>query len=85
MINTISANDLKVRGISAIKKAIEKSREAIITVRGKDKYVVLPVEDYNRLREYELEAALSETKKEIKEGKFTKESVDKHLKRISSV
>ena len=40
----------------------------IITVRGKNKYVVLPIEKYNYLRECELETALLETKKDIKEG-----------------
>jgi prevent-host-death family protein len=57
--------------------------EIIITVRGKNKYVVLPIEKYNYLRECELETALLETKRDFKEGKFTKESVEKHIKRIT--
>ncbi|MDA3838491.1 MAG: type II toxin-antitoxin system prevent-host-death family antitoxin, partial [Candidatus Delongbacteria bacterium] len=56
--------------------------EAIITVRGKVKFVVLPIEKYNELREFELEAALIESKKEVVEGKAIKESVEDHIKRI---
>ncbi|MDA3885763.1 MAG: type II toxin-antitoxin system prevent-host-death family antitoxin, partial [Candidatus Delongbacteria bacterium] len=57
--------------------------EAIITVRGKVKFVVLPIEKYNELREFELEAALIESKKEVAEGKAIKESVEDHIKRIT--
>jgi hypothetical protein len=32
-----------------------------------------------------LEAAIKETLKEIKDGNFVEESVEKHIKRISSV
>ena len=35
--------------------------------------------------ECELEAALIETKRDIKEGKIIKESVEKHIKRIIGV
>jgi len=57
----------------------------IVTVRGTSKYVILPIEKYNYLRECELEAALLETKRDIKEGKIIKESVEKHIKRITRV
>jgi PHD/YefM family antitoxin component YafN of YafNO toxin-antitoxin module len=80
---TIPANDLKTKGISAIENGIADEQEAIITVRGKEKYVVLDLERYNFLRECELEAALAEVKKEIKEGDFVVESVDAHIQRIT--
>ena len=85
MSELITANELKTKGISAINKILSKSSEAIITVRGKNKFVVLPIDEYNKLREYELEAALEETKREIKDGKFTEESIEEHLKRIKNV
>lgn len=84
MNELITANELKTKGISAINKILSVASEAIITVRGKSKFVVLPIEEYNKLREYELEAALEETKKDLKEGKFFEESVDKHIKRITN-
>lgn len=83
MIQTITANELKTKGISILNDEMSEGDEVIITVRGKSKYVVLPMEKYNYLRECELEAALNETRKDIKEGKIFKESVQKHIKRIT--
>jgi prevent-host-death family protein len=83
MSQTITANDLKTKVVSILNKETSDGDEVIITVRGKNKYVVLPIEKYNYLRECELEAALIETKKDLKEGKFHKESVEKHIKRIT--
>ena len=80
----ITANDLKIRGVAAIKKATSDGNEAIITVRGKNKYVVIPIEKYNKLREYELETALLESKQNLKDGKYYEETVDEHIARITS-
>lgn len=85
MSRVISANELKTKGIKAIEKSLQNEEEAIISVRGKEKFVVLPIDQYNNLREYELEVAIKETLKEIKDGNFVEESVEKHIKRISSV
>lgn len=83
MASTITANDLKTKGVTVLADETADGAEVIITVRGKNKFVVLPIEKYNYLRECELEAALLESKKDIKEGKFVKESVEKHIKRIT--
>jgi len=83
MSEVITANTLKTRGVSILDTETSNGTEVIITVRGKSKYVVLPIEKYNYLRECELEAALLETKRNIKEGKFVIESVKKHIKRIT--
>ncbi len=80
---TIAANELKTKGISAIDALLKDESEAIITVRGEQKYVVLDMKRYNFLRECELEAALMEARKELEEGKFVVESVDEHMQRIS--
>jgi len=82
--NVITANDLKTKGISALKNLTADGFEVIITVRGKAKYVVLPTESYNRLRECELEVALAEVQKDMKKGKYIEESVEKHIKRITN-
>jgi prevent-host-death family protein len=84
MGKVITANELKTKGVTALNDATSDDGEAIITVRGKNKYVVLPIESYNYLRECELEAALIESKKDIKNGKFIEESVEEHIKRIIS-
>lgn len=85
MSDLLTANELKTKGISAINKILSKASEAIITVRGKNKFVVLPIDEYNKLREYELEAALKETKKDLQEGKIVEESIKEHIKRITNV
>ena len=83
MAQTITANELKTRGVSILSDETADGEEVIITIRGKNKFVVLPIEKYNYMRECELEAALAQSRKDIKEGKFIKESVEKHIKRIT--
>jgi len=83
MTNILTANELKIKGATALKNATSGSNEAIITIRGKNEYVVLPIALYNRLRECELEIALIESKKDIENGKFIEESVEDHIKRIT--
>ena len=81
-MKTIAANELKTRGVSSIEKALESDAEATISVRGQERYVVMAMEEYNRLRVCELEAALYETRKQVADGDFIEESVDEHLTRI---
>ena len=83
MAQTITANELKTKGVTVLTDETSDGTEVIITVRGQNKFVVLPIEKYNYLRECELEAALLESKRDLKEGKFVKESVEKHIKRIT--
>jgi prevent-host-death family protein len=85
MNNIITANELKTKGVSALEEITNQDSEAIITVRGKNKFVVLSIEEYNYLREYELEAAINESLKDIKAGRVFDESIDDHMKRISGV
>jgi hypothetical protein len=81
----ISANDLKVKGISAIEDITSSGSEAVITVRGKQKYIVMTIEEYNKLREFELEAAIIESKQDILQGRFKTDSIENHLNRIRNV
>ncbi len=85
MGNIITANDLKIKGVSIIDEVTSNNNEAIITVRGKNRYVVLSIEEYNQLREYELEAAIKESIEDIKNGKIIEESIEEHMKRITGV
>ena len=78
----IKANENKTKGMAWIDEAVKKQGEAVISVRGKDRYVVMDMETYNRLRVCELEAALYQARREIAEGKGIEESVDEHLNRI---
>jgi len=42
----------------------------------------MKMEQYNYLREMELEAALYETQQDIAEGRFSNESIEKHIEDI---
>lgn len=84
MNNIIAANDLKTKGVRAISEIIEHEYEAIISIRGKSKFVVIPIESYNYLRECELESALAESKRDIENGDVYNDSIDQHIKRITS-
>ncbi len=81
----ISANDLKTKGISAIELALSDSPEAIVSVRGKDKFVVIELAHYHYLRECELDAALAETRADLAAGRAVKESPAAHLKRLDKL
>lgn len=78
----IAANDLKVRGVKAIEEEMEHFDEVGITVRGKVKYVVMKVEKFDELREYELDKALAEARQDIKEVRFVIETLEEHIKRL---
>lgn len=81
-MTSITANDLKTKGVSVVESALQNDGEAVITVRGERKYVVLDFITYNKLREYELDLAVQEARNDIAEGKYKSESVDKHMKRV---
>ena len=80
----LSANDIKVKGVSAIEAALQNQAEATITVRGKDKYVVMEVAQYNYLRECEIEAALAQTQADMSAGRMVKESAQAHLAKLDA-
>ncbi|KXS32519.1 MAG: prevent-host-death protein [Candidatus Gallionella acididurans] len=81
-MSTLTANDLKTKGIAAIETALAERPEAIVSVRGKERFVVMDIAQYHYLRECELEAALAETHADIKAGRFVKESPAAHVKRV---
>ena len=84
-MHTISANDLKTKGVGAIVQALQAQSEASVTVRGQMKYVVMSREQYQHLRECELEAALAESKADLDAGHFVRESVAQHMKRLAKL
>lgn len=81
-MKSVAANELKIRGVASIEQALAQDSEAVISVRGRDRYVVMPIEEYNRLRVCELEAALYETRQQVAAGEFLVESVDEHIARL---
>ena len=82
----ITANDLKVQGIKALNSELKDNDEAIISFRGKPKYIVIAFERYDRLRELELDRDYLETMKDIENGNFktisSDEELEKHLENL---
>ena len=84
-MNAISANELKTKGVSAIQAVLDQQSEAVISVRGKQRFVVMDVAHYQYLRECELSAAIIESKADMAEGRYVKESAEEHLARLESM
>jgi PHD/YefM family antitoxin component YafN of YafNO toxin-antitoxin module len=84
-MNIIPANDLKTKGIKAIEEALMQHTEVSVSVRGQSKYVVMSHSQYQYLRECELEAALAESRADLEAGRFVKETVISHIKRIEEL
>ena len=79
----ITANDLKTKGVSVVEDALLDDDEVVITVRGKEKYVVIDMKQYSKLREYELEVALLEARADVAAGRVKRENVDAHMERVT--
>jgi len=82
-MEAVTANELKTRGVSVVEERLNTEDEVIITVRGQDKYVVMSLEKYSRLREYELDIAVQEARADYEAGRVITESVDDHMKRVN--
>ena len=82
-MSTLTANDLKTKGVSAVEACLKEDDEVIISVQGKERYVILDIEKYARMREYELAAALQEARADVDAGRYTTESVADHMQRVS--
>lgn len=81
-MGTIAANKLKTRGVASISEQLAGEPEAVITVRGKKRYVVMDMARYQYLRECELEAAVLEARADLEAGRVMVESVSDHIKRL---
>ncbi len=78
---TITANEVKTKGVSLFDSVFEKFSELIINVRGKNKYFVVPFEEYAEYRAYKLEMAHKEVTQDIGDGKFHTD-INRHFQEI---
>ncbi len=85
MNNIVTAQELKIKGMSALNKRAKKFSETFITIHGEKSFAVLTMEQYNYLRGCELEAALKESEADLANGKFKVKSVDDHIKDLKNV
>ncbi len=84
-MGSLMANDLKIKGVSAIEAELKTQPEAIISVRDQERFVVMDIEHYPYLRECELSAAIAETQADLKAGRYVEESPEEHLARLDSI
>lgn len=84
-MNQLTANDLKVRGVAAIESILATQPEATISVRGKDRFVVMDMAHYHYLRECELEAALAQSRADMAAGRMVQESAAAHMTRLEGM
>lgn len=80
-MNSVPVSYLK-KGFGFVDKLIDKFGAVYLSVRGKKKYVVIPVEEYVRLKELELENSIVQAEKDYKEGRFIVETSEEHFKRL---
>ena len=80
----IPANDLKTKGVSIIESMLETLDEVLISIRGKNKYVVVDMNRYNYLRECELEKALRDTEEDLKNGRSRVLTSDQHFEELDN-
>jgi|APFre7841882590_1041340.scaffolds.fasta_scaffold60041_2 prevent-host-death family protein len=81
-MKTITANDLKSRGVSVLEAALENQDEAVISVRGKPRFVVMDIEHYERLREAEIHSAWQEARAAISQGDYVEAAAEEHIARL---
>ncbi|MEP7323353.1 MAG: prevent-host-death protein [Saprospiraceae bacterium] len=77
----ITANELKIKGIKAIEKGLKENKEVAISVRGKAKYVAMTIEQFEFMRQNELDLTYSQVMNDIKEGKYHT-SLERHFSEI---
>ena len=78
----VAANDLKKKGVKLIDELIKKGDDIIISVRGKQKYVIIDIDKYEKLKDSEIELAYIEAMKDFKEKKYHTD-IEAHIKNIS--
>ena len=81
-MHTVTANDLKTKGVSIVEAHLQDDEELIISVRGQDKYVIMDLAKYAKLREYELTIALQEAKADVTAGNYTTGTVAEHMQQV---
>ena len=80
----IPANDLKIKGVSIIETMLKTLDEVLISIRGKNRFVVIDMNRYNYLRECELEKALRDAQEDIANGRSRVLSSEEHFKELDN-
>ncbi len=78
----VYANDIKKRGVSFVGELLKKFDEVVINFRGKNRYVVMDIERYKKLRALELDQAYKEVMEDIERGDYRVVSAREHIESL---
>ena len=78
---TVTANEVKTKGVSIFDYMFERFNEVVINVRGQNKYCVIPFEEYEDYRAYKLDLAHKEVMQDIEDGKYHTDT-NRHFQEI---
>jgi len=81
-MSKLTANEIKTKGVGIFDEVLKDEGETVISVRGKDKYVVMDLDRYNYLRVCELNSAYKETMDDHESGNYVEEDVEDHIQRL---
>ncbi len=84
-MQAVQANLLKTKGIAAIEEAFKDQPEAVLLVHGQANYVIVTQDHHRYLKECEIQAARAATHSDIRNGRFVKETVADHIKRVKQL
>lgn len=87
------ANSILLRPIQRLSRTLRISvparvlsqPEASVSVRGQVKYIAMSQQQYQYLRECDLQAALAESKADLAQERFVKGAVAQHIKRLKQM
>ena len=82
LVETIGANELKTQGVSALEAALKDRDHVAITVRGKGRFVVMDIDENQRLREEELLAAWHQARADAASGRSRLVSAKQHFAEV---
>jgi PHD/YefM family antitoxin component YafN of YafNO toxin-antitoxin module len=78
-MQSITAQELKVKGAKILLESTKDEQETIISVRGTTKLVVLTPEYFQKLKDYELQVAFESVQADLAQGNFKVQSPEQHL------
>ncbi len=81
-MTTLTASDLKTKGVSEIERVLQDSQEVIISVRGRPRYVVMDIAHYKHLCECETVTAWAQTWEDLAAGRYRRKNASAHAARI---
>jgi len=78
---TITANEISKNDVSLFENLLDKYDEVVINIKGKDKYCIIPFDEYQEYRAYKLKKSHKEVLDDIENGNYHTD-INHHLSMI---